>query len=180
MKSFVATKTAVLLLVALSVAACDTMQAQSSGDANEAAVNFVVKQNVGGNLFGLAKAAARRTQTFSMLAAKLGKDRASTLVDEEIAALVPAYQPAWYRKMADVYAGYFSEDELRSLAKDGTASQYAAKWDSQRERIGADVRANSQYILSQLISRALENAVIKVGGLGSTEARGDSQAAGRS
>jgi hypothetical protein len=180
MNSFLSYKSVVFGLAVLAMFCCCITQARAIDVTDEAALNFVVKQNAGGNLLALAKAAARRTQTFSMLAAKLGKERASALVDEQIVAVIPEYQPTWYRKMASVYATYFSEGELKSLAEDGLKSKYAAKWDAQRDKIGADIRANSQYILSRLLARALENAVIKAGGLGSTEARRDSQSAGQS
>jgi hypothetical protein len=165
-----------IVFVAFAVASCATTPAQPKDGATQAALDFVISQNAVGDFLALTKAAARRTQTFSSLAAKLGRERASLLVDEQIVALMPDYQRAWYHRMASVYAVYFSEEELKSLAKDGSRSQYAAKWDSQRERIGADLRANSQLILSRLLAEALENAVIKAGGLGSTEARSDTQA----
>jgi hypothetical protein len=174
MKSIVL-KVSLIVLAVLAVGSCGTAAVQSKDSASQAALDFVIDQNAGGNLLALAKAAARRTQTFSLLAVKLGRERASVLVDEQIVALMPDYQRAWYRRTASVYAVYFSEDELKSLAKDGDHSQYATKWDSQRERIGADLRANSQLILSRLLAEALENAVIKAGGVGSTEARSDSR-----
>jgi hypothetical protein len=175
MKSLVAFKSSLIVAMALAVGSCGTTPARPVDGATQAALDFVVNQNAAGSLLGLAKAAARRTQTFALLVAKLGRERAATLVDGQIGALIPEYQSAWNRRMASVYAVYFSEDELKSLAKEGTQSQYAAKWDAQREEIGADVRANSQSILSRLIAEALENAVIKAGGVGSTEARSTAQ-----
>lgn len=173
MKAFAAFKSALIVTATFAIASCETTPAQPNDGATQAALDFVINQNAAGSFLALAKAAARRTQTFALLAAKLGSARASTLVDEQLAALMPEYQLTWYRRMASVYAVYFSEDELKSLAKEGAQSRYAEKWDSQREQISADVRANSQSILSQLLAKALEIAVIKAGGVGSTEARSD-------
>ena len=127
----------------------------------EAALEFVRKQRVGANLSGIALATATRTQTYSMLTSKLGADQARALVQSELAALLPQYQPVWDKNLATAYAKHFSAEELQSLAADGRTSKFAGKVSERQSVVGSDVRATSEPVLKSLVTEAMKSAFEK-------------------
>jgi hypothetical protein len=127
----------------------------------EAALEFVTKQRLGTNLSTIALATASRTQTYSMLTSKLGVEQARAVVQREVDALLPRYQPTWNQNLATAYAKHFSTEELQSLAEDGRSSKFAGKVKERQSAVGNDVRAASEPVLKALVTEAMKNAFEK-------------------
>jgi hypothetical protein len=122
---------------------------------------FVAQAQMGSNLSTLALLAAKRTNTYTMIATKLGSADASSAVSSEINALLPQYQPKWDENLAAAYEKSFSQEELSSLVSEGRASKYAEKVKEQQSEIGRDMQSSSQPILIALVTEALKATLSK-------------------
>ncbi|WP_248805614.1 hypothetical protein [Pseudomonas sp. MWU13-2100] len=142
------------LLLALSNAA-------SAETANEAARSFIAQSHAGDDLAAIALSAAKRTQTYGMLVAKLGDAQANTALSSEINTLLPQYQPKWDQNLAAAYEKTFSSEELSSLAAKGRASKYAGKVVERQAEIGKQMQSSSSPILISLVTEALKTSLSK-------------------
>ena len=122
---------------------------------------FVAQAQIGSNLSTLALLAAKRTNTYAMIATKLGSADASSAISGEINALLPQYQPRWDENLAAAYEKSFSEEELSSLVSEGRASKYAGKVKEQQSEIGRDMQSSSEPILIALVTEALKATLSK-------------------
>jgi hypothetical protein len=141
----------------LSLMSCLTPT--NAQDTGEAALKFVTTHRIGSNLSQMALVVASSTQTYQVLTQKLGPTEARKRVQEEIAAVVPTYQNQWDKHLASAYAKHFSAEELDSLRSEGPKSKYAGKLASMQKAVGADMRAASQPVLSEMLGRVLQNVL---------------------
>ncbi|MGA8135525.1 MULTISPECIES: hypothetical protein [Pseudomonas] len=154
-KPFGITLAFTLLLALSNTAAAET--------AHESARSFVAQSHAGDDLAAIALSAAKHTQTYGTLVAKLGAVGADTAVSSEITALLPQYQPKWDQNLAAAYEKSFSSEELSSLASKGRDSKYAGKVIERQSAIGKDMQSSSGPILISLITEALEACLSKNG-----------------
>lgn len=127
----------------------------------EAAWSFVLRRELGANLKGLALAAALRTQTYAGLVSRIGEAEARSRVSNELASALVKYQYRWNQNLAYVYAKHFTADELVSLTAQGNESPYANKLKEQRSVVGADLRAASEPIVTELVTEVMNKAWAK-------------------
>lgn len=146
---------ALTVLVALS----NTVSAETPS--HKDARTFVAQAQIGNNLSTLALSTAKRTNTYAMIASKLGSADASSAMSNEINALLPQYQPKWDENLAAAYEKSFSQEELSSLVSEGRASKYAGKLKEQQTEIGRDMQSSSQPILIALVTEALKETLSK-------------------
>lgn len=122
---------------------------------------FVAQAQFGSNLSTLALLAVKRTNTYAMIASKLGSADASSAVTDEINALLPQYQPKWDENLAAAYEQSFSQEELSSLVSEGRASKYAGKVKEKQSEIGRYMQSSSEPILIALATEALKTTLSK-------------------
>jgi len=133
---------------------CSAAFATSSQDA---ASVFVSHFQMGKDLQKIAVAASSRTQTYRMVEATLGAEKARVVVSNEIGKVLPKYQTQWNQNLAKAYANYLTAEELTSLAEQGRNSKYFSKLRSMQPAIGSDMKALSEPILIELVTTALSN-----------------------
>jgi hypothetical protein len=127
--------------------------------AQSPAMELVQRQNLGSNLKTIALATAQQTETYAMLASKVGAARAKTLVTKELDSHAREFGGKWNQNLADIYTRHFSADELASLAKDGKKSQYAGKMVEQQGAIGGEMRRASTPILIAYVTASMKSAL---------------------
>lgn len=110
---------------------------------------------MGQGLRGLALDAARATNTYASLVQQLGKATADQQVQTHLDRHLPKYQAAWNQRLGNLYAQHLSAEELRSLAREGTRSPYAAKFSAVQPQVAAKMRTQSTPLLTELVTRAL-------------------------
>ncbi|MEO5933987.1 MAG: hypothetical protein ABIQ08_10600 [Duganella sp.] len=131
------------------------------GGPQGAASEFVHRQGLGRNLRTLAQAAVNKTNTFAMLASKLGTSEAQLLVSKELDAYALQFESQWNANLAEIYARHLSAEELASLASEGRKSRYIDKLNAKRDVIGTEMQRLSQPILIAYVSAALGSASSK-------------------
>jgi hypothetical protein len=154
------------LLAGLSLAGCGEAPSTAprtgvpsapTASADPAAA-LVARFRLGKGLAQLADEAARSTTTFASMVEQTGADAATQRVQAEIGRLLPAYQPRWDGMLAAIYARHFSADALHSLASQGTRSPHAARFNALQNTVAAEMRADAQPLLRQLVADALTRA----------------------
>ena len=115
------------------------------------AADMVHNFGMGSNLERMANTTAAMTHTYGMVSA--------AKVTAEIHRLAPKYQAQWDANLVKAYAAHLAPNELRSLARQGSASPYFAKLRQQQAAVGVDMRASSSSILQALVTEALSNAM---------------------
>lgn len=123
------------------------------------ALAMVERFGMGSNLEQMAVQVSKGTHTYGVVAEKHGETNAPTIVRQEIHKLLPDYQPSWNQNMANAYSSHLSVDELRSLAKDGKNSPYMSKLLTAQSAVAADMKNSSMSILTDLVTKALTNAI---------------------
>ncbi|UGQ47445.1 hypothetical protein [Massilia endophytica] len=147
---------ALVLIILFNVAST------AKADATQpSAVDFVQRHDLGSNMETLGLAVAQRTQTFALMASKLGQSEAKVLVSREMDIQAARFQPQWNANLAKVYSRHFSPEELASLASEGRSSRYLAKLGSKQAEIGAEVQQVSAPILTEYVSASLNEAFAK-------------------
>ena len=145
-----------LFTALLTLAACT--QAPPAVDPvapGDPAAALVQRFNMGQGLRGLALDAARATNTYASLVQQLGKATADQQVQTQLDRHLPRYQAAWDQRLSDLYAQHLSAEELRSLAREGTRSPYAAKFSAVQPQVAAQMRTQSRPLLTELVTKAL-------------------------
>jgi len=150
---------AATIMLTVLVALSNTVSAETPS--HKDARTFVAQAQIGRNLSILALSAAKRTNTYVMIATKLGSADANRAVSSEIKALLPQYQPEWDENLAAAYEKSFSQEELSSLVSEGRASKYAVKVIEQQSEIGRDMQSSSEPILIALVTEALKATLSK-------------------
>jgi hypothetical protein len=159
---------ATCIATALLLAGCDspppaaatasTPSAPAAAPGATPAEALVKRFNMGAGLESLAYDAGRSTTTFGALASQLGAAQADQRLRAEIARALPAYQQRWEHALALLYARHFSAAELSSLAAQGTASPYAARFRTVQPTVAAEMQAMSKPLLEALVTEALTRA----------------------
>ncbi|WP_282297711.1 DUF2059 domain-containing protein [Stenotrophomonas sp. PS02289] len=148
-----------LLIVLLALAGCtDTATVQLATDTlpeGSPGASLVQRFNMGQGLRGLALDAARATTTYAALAQQLGKAAADQQVQAQLDRHLSHYQAAWDYQLADLYAQHLSTEELRSLAREGTRSPFAAKFNTVQPVLAAQMQTQSRPLTAELVTKAL-------------------------
>lgn len=126
-----------------------------------AAVELIRLQHVGRNLKMLAALVAPRTQTFAMMAAKLGRSETELLISKELDAFADQFQGQWDSNLAKIYARHFTLEELVSLTSGGRNSPYFNKIAAKEEAMSVEMRQLSKPILVEYVSAAMYSAFVK-------------------
>jgi hypothetical protein len=129
--------------------------------AESAAAEFIQRQHLGRNLKTLASSAAPRTQTFAMMASKLGQAETQLLVSKELDACADQFQGQWNSNLAKIYARHFTPEELTSLTSEGRNSPYVNKLAAKQGVIGAEMQQLSTPILTAYLGAAMNGAFAK-------------------
>ena len=127
--------------------------------ASNPALAMVERFNMGSNLERMAIQVSKTTNTYAMVAEKHGASNAQSPISQEIKSIIPAYQARWNQNLANVYSSHLSPDELHSLSVDGNKSPYASKLQSEQKSVGKDMQKLSAPILTELVTKALVNAI---------------------
>jgi hypothetical protein len=151
----------VLLKIALSIIAASILTPLAIAEpANTAAaMEFVRRQHLGSNLKVLAFATAQRTQTFAMLASKIGMSEARGLVSNELDNHAHQFQGKWNENLAKAYAQNFTPEELASLASEGRNSKYIRKLSEKQVAVGESMQRMSTPILTAYVTAAMTSAM---------------------
>lgn len=136
--------------------------AEPADRATTAATEFVRNQHLGRNLKELAFATAQRTQTFAILASKVGTSEASNLVSNELDAHAHQFQGQWNENLAKAYAQIFTPEELASLASEGRNSKYIRKLSEKQGAVGENMQRMSTPILTAYVTAAMTSAFAKI------------------
>lgn len=125
----------------------------------EEAIKFIEKMGLGSNLISLALTAGKSTQTFNLLAMKMGLSRANDLFIESMENVLSTYQREWDKKMALAYLNFFTLDELRCVSDGMSNSQAVNKFNAMRIDIGNNIQCSAKNILSALIAEILAEMI---------------------
>ncbi|WP_439599109.1 hypothetical protein [Falsiroseomonas sp.] len=147
----------VILLALLGGACLPPLTAASAQTAQDQAValDAVRRLGLGRNLSLLAVQAGMRTQTYGMVAAQLGPDRAGALLTQHIQQAAPRYQEAWDRNLAAAHLERLTAPELASLAELGPRSPVVPKWMAEQGAIGTAMQARSSDLLQRMLAEVL-------------------------
>jgi len=132
-----------------------------AGPAQKEAMTLVQRQHLGGNLKIIALATAQKTETFAMLASKVGVPQAKTLVSKELDSHARQFEGKWNKNLADIYAQHFTPEELSSLAAQGPKSKFADKMAGKQPEIGGEMRRRSTPILISYVTAAMKSALTR-------------------
>lgn len=132
-----------------------------AGPAQKEAMTLVQRQHLGGNLKIIALATAQKTETFAMLASKVGAPQAKTLVSKELDSHARQFEGKWNKNLADIYAQHFTPEELSSLAAQGPKSKFADKMAGKQPEIGGEMRRRSTPILISYVTAAMKSALTR-------------------
>lgn len=125
------------------------------------AADFIQRQHVGRNLKTLAVSVALRTQTFAVMASKLGTSEAQRLVSQELDAHAGQFQGQWNANLAKIYAQHFTPQELTSLASEGKNSRFFNKLIAKQEVVGTEMEQLSKPILTKYVTATMTSAFDK-------------------
>lgn len=143
---------AVLLTFFLSVSTC------FASEASDAALSMVKTLGLGNNLIQMGLRVATTTQTFRIIAQKLGKEKATALVKEDLENVLPKYQEQWNKNLAQSYAEHFNSTELHSVANEKQSSQYFPKFKSKQSEVGRSMQAKSTTVLTEFVTEAMNKS----------------------
>jgi hypothetical protein len=152
-----------LLKIALLVISASSLTALAIAEpANTAATEFVRRQHLGGNLKQIGFMTAQKTQTFAMLASKIGISEAKGLVANELDSHTYQFEEQWNENLAKAYAQNFTSEELASLASEGRNSKYVHKLREKQEAVGESIQRMSAPILNAYVTAAMTSAFSKI------------------
>lgn len=134
------------------------VEQDTGSSAHRHALEFVDQAKIGENLPVMALWVASQTVSFKAIASELGHARAEDVISEEINRLLPLYQPQWNEKIALAYEVFFTQEELSSLASEGSTSEFVGKVKAHQARIGKHIESSSKPILVEMVTQALKAA----------------------
>ena len=120
---------------------------------------FVSTLKLGDNFYDISDRTAKATVTFQQLAGKIGPSEAEELLEKHLVSSTHSKQAQWNANLTDAYLGYFSPEELISIANERDNSPFAEKFEGARTKVGARMKNMSQGLLSENVTEALENAL---------------------
>ena len=132
-----------------------------AGETNDAALSMVKILGLGNNLGQMGLRVAVTTQTFRIIAQKLGNEKAMALVKEDLENVLPKYQDKWNNNLAQSYAEYFDAVELRSITAEKQSSKYFGKFKSKQSDVGKSMQEKSSPVLTEYVSEATNKSFTK-------------------
>lgn len=162
MKRYRATMQRLLKIAMLMICMSGLVPSAATEPANTAAREFVRRQHLGSNLKTLALATAQGTQTFAMLASKIGMVEARRLVSDELDNHAHRFAGQWNENLAKAYAQNFTSEELMSLASEGRGSRYIRKLSEKQDAVGESMQRMSKSILTDYVTAAMTSASYKI------------------
>ena len=148
------------LCVVLSIFLTGIVFAQTE----DSALNMVRELRLGQNLGGMSYKLSKVTITFKGIAAKVGPQKADEMLKAELAYAVPRHQDQWDRNLAKAWAPLMTASEFDSMTANKQKSPYAAKFSSLQNEAGAAMKANSEKLLTTVMTEALSKAFEKLVG----------------
>ena len=142
----------IILTFFLSASAC------LASEASDAALSMVKALALGNNLGQIGLRVATTTQTFRMIAQKLGHEKATVFVKEDLEKVLPKYQEQWNKNLAQSYAEHFNSTELRSIANEKQSSQYFSKFKSKQSEVGRSMQDKSTAVLTDFVTEAMNRS----------------------
>jgi len=136
-------------------------QVSMASSREQTAAEFVQRQQLGNNLKMLGIATAQKTQTFAMMASRLGQTEAQHMVSKELDAYADQYQGLWNANLAKIYARHFTAEELASLVTQGRTSPFIGKLMEKQRIIGYEMQQLSTPLLTDYVSAAMNSAFAK-------------------
>jgi len=136
-------------------------QVSTASSSEQAASELVQRRQLGSNLATLGIAAAQKTQTFAMMASRLGQAETQRLVSQELEAYANQYQGQWNANLAKIYARHFTAEELTSLATQGKTSPFIGKLIEKQRVVGSEMQQLSTPLLTDYVGAALNSAFAK-------------------
>lgn len=126
--------------------------------AQDIALTMVQRYDFGRNLQRIGLNVARDSQAYPSIVQALGDPAGDALVHEKLVQFAPKYQEQWNANLAAAYSAVYTEDELRSFAEKGAASERIAEFKAKRGDVGAIMRDTSQALLDAYVADALDSA----------------------
>jgi hypothetical protein len=145
------------LFVVLSIFLTGVVFAQTE----DSALKMVRELRLGQNLGGMSYKLSKVTTTYQGIAAKVGPQKADEMLRAELAIAVPRHQDQWDRNLAKAWVPLMTASEFDSIAADKQRSPYAAKFSSLQNQAGAAMKADSEKLLTTVMTEALSKAFEK-------------------
>jgi hypothetical protein len=132
-----------------------------ASETSDAAFSMVKTLGLGNNLGQMGLRVAETTQTFRIIAQKVGNEKAMVLVKENLENVLPKYQEKWNNNLAQSYAEYFDAVELRSITDEKQSSKYFGKFKSRQGDVGKRMQEKSSGLLTQYVTEAMNKSFTK-------------------
>jgi hypothetical protein len=95
------------------------------------------------------------TQTYVMLANKVGSEKAEAMFRQEMVPVVARYQEEWNRNLARAWAKQLTDAECQSLGKLGGKSPHRQRFESTSQAAGEAMNTTSAPLLRRAASEVL-------------------------
>jgi len=118
---------------------CLSFSALAVTPTQDAAYRFIVKRNLGVNLHAVSWSLVPFVDTHQKIVEAVGEAEAKRLIDAELLAVIPRHQEQWNRGMADAYAMFFTEQELKSFIASEQALKDAKNIDQRLMLVGHEL-----------------------------------------
>lgn len=150
-------RTVIAAILACSISIFPAMASET----DEAAYLMVKTLGLGNNLSQISLRVATTTETFGIIAKKLGNEKAMALVKQDIANVRPKYQDKWDHNLAQSYAEYFDTAELHSITNEKKLSKYFGKFQSKQSDVGKRMQEKTLPVLTEYISEVMNMSYTK-------------------
>ena len=126
------------------------------------ALDYIVKENIGGNLSSFASRIARSTNTYKMIKSQLGDTDTNKLVSGELERVIEKHQNEWNSNLSQSYSEFLSKEEINSLYYNGKDSPYFIKQEKLKKKIGLSMQRKSEGLLKKTVSEAMNSAFKRI------------------
>ncbi|TFW25523.1 hypothetical protein E4L96_05455 [Massilia arenosa] len=127
----------------------------------EACIGMVHGAKLGASFGEMLFQTGTQTKTYSMLANRVGNERAESMFRAEMPAVVARYQAEWNGNLARAWGQLLSDAECRSLAELGGKSPYRQRFETYTPAAAEAMRTTSGPLLQRAVSDALYSAFVK-------------------
>ena len=134
---------------------------------SDIALRFVNELQLGKNLKSMGLKVSMATQTFRMVTAEVGADKAKSILNVELEKVIKKYQAEWNENLSLSYLDSFSESELLSILELKQKSPHVKKFISSQSTVGSNMRKRSDDLLNQVVAEAIKNSFTKISSKGS-------------
>ncbi|MCY0387810.1 hypothetical protein OVY01_11305 [Robbsia sp. Bb-Pol-6] len=131
---------------------------QAVAGTQDTALTMVQRYDFGRNLQSIGLNVARDSRAYPAIVQALGDHAGDTLVHDKLVQFAPKYQEQWDANLAAAYSAVYTEEELRSFADQGAASDRIADFNAKRGDVGSIMRDKSQALLNAYVTDALNSA----------------------